>query len=122
MHITIKTTRHELTAETRSLVEEKFNALSKLVGGSEAPAQLACEIEESLAVERAGNKIRVEGNLSVDGKHYRAEAEGAGLEGTVDRVRDELVRQVQHTRGKKRGFMRRGGAAIKNLFRFSPPE
>ncbi|MFZ2500509.1 MAG: HPF/RaiA family ribosome-associated protein [Minisyncoccia bacterium] len=114
MNITIKTTNHELSLSMRDLIEEKFSALDKFVVGG----TLACEIEQSIAVERAGAKYRAEGNLSVNGKLFRAEAMGTTLEEAIDRVRDELVREVQHVRGKKQGLVKRGGAALKQMLRF----
>ncbi len=101
----------------RDLIEGKFKTLEKLVNGSTGEAMLACEIEQSVAVERSGAKYRAEGNLSVEGKLYRAEGEGPTLEAAVDRVRDELVREFKHARGKKRGFIKRGGAALKRMLR-----
>lgn len=118
MNITIKATRHELTDGSRAFIEQKFSALDRLVSGSASPASLSCEIEQSIAVERAGAKYRAEGNLNVDGKLFRAEAENVTLEGAVDAVRDGLMREVGTLRGKKRGIVRRGGAALKKMFRF----
>ncbi len=118
MNITIKTTQHELTPSVQRLVEEKFATLGKIVENPQSPAMLSCEIEESIAAVRAGAKYRAEGNLSVDGKLFRAEAENSTLEGAIDRVRDELVREVGRTSGKERGLMKRGGAALKRMLRF----
>ena len=118
MHITIKTTHHELNLATRELIEEKFSALERLIGNFGSLATLACEIEESIAVERAGAKYRAEGNLSVDGNLFRAEATGNTLEGAIDRVRDDIMRELRHTRGKERGLLKRGGAALKRMLRF----
>ncbi|OGG49064.1 hypothetical protein A3G63_00510 [Candidatus Kaiserbacteria bacterium RIFCSPLOWO2_12_FULL_52_8] len=118
MQITIKGTQYELTDGTRAFIEEKFLALDKLAQGSQSPVSLACEVEQSIAVERAGAKYRAEGNLSADGKMFHAEAWSSNLEGAVDRVRDDLMHELRQARGRKRGFIRRGGAALKRLFRF----
>lgn len=114
MNIIIKTTNHEVPLAMRELVEEKFSALEKFGIG----ATLTCEIDESIAVERAGAKFRAEGNLSVNGKLFRAEAENLTLEGAIDRVRDDLIRELQKAQGKKQGFVRRGGAVLKRMLRF----
>jgi ribosome-associated translation inhibitor RaiA len=118
MHITIKTTHYELNLATRELVEGKFSGLGKLVASSTSPATLACEIEQSIAVERAGAKYRAEGNLSVDGRLYRAEATSSTLEGAIDIVRDDLIREVRRERGRGRRLIKRGGAALKQMLRF----
>jgi ribosomal subunit interface protein len=114
MNIIIKTTNHEVPLAMRELVEGKFNMLEKFAQG----ATLTCEIDESIAVERAGAKYHAEGNLLVNGKLYRAQAEHLTLEGAVDRVRDDLVRELRNASGKKQGLMRRGGAALKRMLRF----
>jgi ribosomal subunit interface protein len=118
MHITIKAPHHELSLSMRELIEGKFSALDKLVAHATSPVSLSCEIEESIAVERAGAKYRAEGNLSVDGKLFRAEATGSTLENAIDKVRDGLSRELQHAQGKKHGLLKRGGAAIKKMLRF----
>lgn len=118
MNITIKTTQYQLTNTMRELIEDKFSALDKLVAHRDSPAMLACEIEESIAVERAGARYRAEGNLSVDGKFFRAEAKSNTLEGAIDDVRDDLIRELQNSHGKKQGLIRRGGATLKRMLRF----
>lgn len=117
MNITIKATHTELSGASRSLIEQKLSALSKVVGNAEQ-ALLACEVQESVEVVRAGSKFRTEGNLSFNGLVFRAEAVGESLEEAVDTLRDELMREVQRARGKSRSFLRRGGAALKRMLRF----
>ena len=118
MNITLKSTLQDPTDSIRELVEEKLSALEKLVGGPNTPATLSCELEQSMSVERAGAKYRAEGNLSVDGKLFRAEAESNTLEGAVDSVRDDIARELRNSRGRERGLLKRGGAALKRMLRF----
>ena len=118
MNITIKATHHQLTDGMRTFIEEKFSALDRLSTGSITPATLACEIEQSLSTTRAGAKYRAEGNLNIDGKLFRAEAENETLEGAIDSVRDGLMRELRQVRGKKRELVKRGGAALKRILRF----
>ena len=115
MNISIKATGHTLTDETRDLIDTKFVKLAKLAGEE---AGLAFEIEESVAVVRAGARYRAEGNLTVDGRLYRAEATGATLESAIDRARDELVREVRQSKSRTRRLAKRGGAMIKRALRF----
>ncbi len=118
MNITIKAPHHNLTEAMRGLIEDKFSALDKLTAHAGTPVTLSCEIEESIAVERSGAKYRAEGNLALDGKLFRAEAASSTLEGAVDRVRDDLIREFQHAQGKRKGLVKRGGAALKRMLRF----
>ncbi len=114
MQITIKTTSPEVTGDVQTLIENKFAAMTRLVPET---ALLSCEIERSVAVERAGAKYRAEGNLSVDGKLYRAECDGTTLEEAVDGVRDGLEREYKRAQGRRRELVRRGGAALKRMLR-----
>lgn len=116
MDISIKATGHTLTDGTRDLLDIKFAKLGRLCGREQAT--LACEIEESIATVRAGAHYRVEGNLTVAGRLYRAEAENATLEGAIDHVRDELVGEVRRDTGRTRRLMKKGGALAKRFLRF----
>ncbi len=118
MNITIKAPHHDLTEAMQNLIESKFSALDKLTAHAGTPVALSCEIEESIAVERSGAKYRAEGNLSLDGKLFRAEATGNTLERAVDQVRDQLARELESAHGKKHGLLKRGGAALKQMLRF----
>ena len=118
MNITIKATNKPLSTEAQLFIEKKFSALEKLVGNSTVSALLTCEIDESVELAREGLKFRAEGNLSVDGKLFRAESSSVTLEGAIDGVRDDLMRDLRNSRGKKRGLVRRGGAALKQMLRF----
>lgn len=122
MNISVRAKHRELTDSVRDLIEKKLLAVEKYTRRSKTPAMLDCEIEESLAVERAGGRYRAEGNLSVDGRLYRAEAVGETLEGAVDKVRDELARELRSVRGRERSLMKRGGEAIKRMLRFGRRE
>lgn len=119
MNISIKATRYQLTEETRELVERKFSALKKFIPDTTTDSlTLICEIEQSPSVERAGAQYRVDGNLAINKKLFYASAQSGTLEGAIDRVRDELARELGDTRGKRRTLLKRGGAALKQLLRF----
>jgi len=118
MNISIKAIGNELTQENRSLIEEKLSGVDKFLGSEVGEPMLEVSIDESLEVVRSGAKFRAEGNLSVNGKHFHAEASGETLEAAVDRVRDELSREVKRAHGKSRNMLKRGGARIKNMLRF----
>ena len=115
MNITINARHSELSAGSRTFIEEKLSGLQKFAGDSERPL-LAVEIEESLELVRAGAKCRAEGNLTINGKTFRAEAKGETLEEAVDELRDQLAAELRHSRGKTRGLLKRGGARLKRMF------
>ena len=65
-----------------------------------------------------GASYGAEGNLSLNGRLFRAEAMEETLEGAIDAVRDDLMRELRRTQGRERGLLKRGGAAIKKMLRF----
>ncbi len=118
MNISVKTKNYQLTDAMRELIEGKFSALAKFEKGTEGTTALECEIEQSIAAVRAGARYRAEGNLTINGKLFRAEAMDNTLEGAVDSVRDDLTRELGRARGRARGLLKRGGAAFKRWLRF----
>jgi len=115
MNITIKATGCELSDESRAFIEEKLLSVRKLMGKDVVEALLAFELEESIGVVRAGAKYRADATLTYEGKVFRAEAMADTFETVVDRVRDELSRELSRARGKGRSLFRRGGAKIKSI-------
>lgn len=116
MNITIKATGCELSDGSRAFIEEKLSSVRKLTGQDTPETLLAFEVEESIGVVRAGARYRADATLTFGGKVFRAEAVSMTLEGVVDRIRDELSRELTRARGKGRSLFRRGGARIKRLF------
>ncbi len=60
------------------------------------------------------------GNLTIEGSKdtYHASATAPQIQLALDRMRDELVREVKKSRGRAVRLLRRGGATLKTLLRF----
>lgn len=117
MHITTKATNYGLTDVIRTLIEEKAESCAKLLGAQSDEALF--EVEVGLATEkhRTGDIYRAEGNLTADGKLYRAEATADTMEKAIEDMRDEMAREISRARGRARGLLRRGGSAVKSFLR-----
>ena len=109
--------RQELPSESRGLIQDKLAAMARRLGEERDVARLDVDVEESIAAVRAGSRVRAAGNLAVNGRRYHAEALGETLEGAVDRVRDELAREVRTARGRERATFRRNAQSIKRWLR-----
>lgn len=113
--ITFKQTNVTVDEHLPDLLEQKLTTLEKFIG--EAPA--LCEVEfEKVTHHQNGNVHRVEVNLEVNGKLYRAEAVEDSFEKAVDEVRDELDKELRRSRDKDETMLRRGGRRLKELLRF----
>ena len=113
--ITFKQTNITVDDHLPDLIEQKLITLEKFIG--EAPS--LCEVEfERLTHQQTGDIHRVEVNLTVTGKLYRAEATAESFEAAVDEVRDELDAELRRTREKDNTLLKRGGRKLKSLLRF----
>lgn len=113
--ITFKQTNVTIDSHIPDLVEQKLLVLEKFIG--EAPS--LCEVEfERVTHHQTGDVCRVEVNLEVNGKLYRAEATADSYEKAVDEVRDELDKELRRSRDKEDTLLRRGGRKLKEMLRF----
>lgn len=105
-----------ITPDTKlqAYVEEKITALGKYHGEAER-----VEVEfEKVTHHKTGAVCRVEVNLNISGKLYRAEATESTFEAAIDIVKDELATELRKEHGKKTGMFRRGARKIKEMMRF----
>ena len=78
-----------------------------------------CEVEfEKVAPSKNGEIFRVEANLWLHGKLYRAEATEISFEIAIDEVKSELDKELRRTNGKRDSLMKRGGRKIKEMLCF----
>lgn len=98
-----------------TLAEEKLQALGKFI--QDGPA--VCDVEfEKVSYHEKGDYYRIEVNLEVAGKLYRAEASLDSFEKAIDEVRDELDKELRRDHDKQETLLRRGGRRLKEMLRF----
>lgn len=115
--ITLKAVNLDISPGLRSLVDQKFEPLGKLL--PDGKTETTCEVEmEKLAEHQTGKIYRVEANLFVAGVLHRGEAKEDQVEKAIDVVRNELRRELQKTNGKRHSLLKRGKQAIKDMMRF----
>jgi len=113
--IKFKFTNTESNEQLQFLTEQKLQPLSKYIG--DAPA--LCEVEyEKLNHQNSGDVYRIEVNLDVNGKFFRAEAALDSFEKAVDEVQSELDKELRRANTKKETLLRKGGRKIKEMLRF----
>lgn len=118
MQIQIKGTNYELAADMADLVTRKIEGLEKYTGkaGSEPAAYV--DMGKLTEAHQNGNIWYADCNLDVEGKRYYAKAEAETLRAALDRMAAELAKEVRRDHKKRHSLMKRGGARIKELFRF----
>lgn len=96
--------------ELASVVDAKFAAFEKYV----ADAAVTCDVEfEKVTAQQQGKVFRVEANVMMDGKLYRAEATEESFEAAIDEVRDELDKEFRRAKDKQATLQKQAGRDMK---------
>ncbi len=117
MQLSIKFTDMERDEDARGYAEEKTAAFSKVIDATRLDAAL-CSVEfKRSAQHQSGDVCYAEVTLETDGKIYRASEEATTLRNAMDKVKDEIVRQITRDKAKKESLFKRGGRLAKRLVR-----
>lgn len=115
--IQYKATNIELDNNWQNLVDQKFQSLDKYIGDH---TDTKCDVEfekETGAHHNSGKIHRVEANLFLGGRLYRAVASEESFEKAIDEVRTELDRELAKANEKRETLIKRGGRKIKEMLR-----
>lgn len=116
--IQFKATNIHMDGTWQTLVEQKFQSLEKYLG-EETDTKCDVEFEKETGEHHNAGKIhRVEANLFLHGKLYRAEASEESFEKAIDSVRAELDRELARANEKRETLLKRGGRKLKEMLRF----
>lgn len=114
--IQFKATNVHMEEDWQELIEQKFKTLEKYLGRE---TDLTCQVEFEKTVPHQNGPIhRVEVNLYVAGKLFRAEATKESFELAIDEVKAELDRVLARSREKKETLFKRGKRKIKKMLLF----
>jgi ribosomal subunit interface protein len=115
--IQYKATNVSLDPSWQTLTEQKFRSLEKYINNG-TDAQCDVEFEKETGDHHNAGKIhRVEVNLFVGGRLYRAEASEESFPKAIDEVRAELDRELAKANEKRETLIKRGGRKIKEMLR-----
>jgi ribosomal subunit interface protein len=95
---------------TKKYVSEKIEKLEKFFQSFREDAEVSAEVEIDL--DKKG-KFRVEVMLRTPYKDYRGEEITESIEGSVDKVYEELESQIRRDKEKIATLRRRGGRSLK---------
>jgi len=119
MQIQFKGTNYELTSDMTDLATRKIQVLEKYTGktGSEPMAYLDMG-KRTEAHQNSDDLWYADCNLDIEGKRYYAQADAPTLRSALDRMTAELAKEVRRDHKRKHSLLRRGGARVKEIFRF----
>ena len=118
MDVKIKTTGYEMTPEVSDYLNEKIQTLEKHVSLEGPPARCEVEVGRSVGHHVQGDVWRAEMQIVRGAERLRAEATGESVNAAIDAAKDELLRQLRHSKGKRFAAMRRAGKKVKDWMRF----
>ena len=118
MDIKLKTTDYHITPDVSEYLNEKIETLSKHVGDEESPVRFEVELGRSVGHHKLGAVWRAEIQIVRPGEQIRTEAVGESINAAIDAAKDELLRQLRHSKGKRFAAMRRAGKRVKDWMRF----
>lgn len=118
MHHNIKTTDFDMTPEVSKYLDDKLRTLEKFLDSDDESIVCDVEIGKTTEHHQSGKIFRAEINISMGKKMFRAEAEEESVNVAIDKVKDEITKQLKRDKGRNFALLKRGGEKMKNLLRF----
>ncbi|MFW5853117.1 MAG: ribosome hibernation-promoting factor, HPF/YfiA family [Patescibacteria group bacterium] len=117
MNINIKTTNIELTEAIEEYLQTKLDYLKKFISKDQSGVQADVEIGKTTEHHRSGEVYRAEINLEIPGMNlFRAEATAEDLYAAIDKVKDEMAKQIKSKKSKHKDLLKKGGRRLKNMW------
>jgi putative sigma-54 modulation protein len=116
MNIQIKTTTISLTPAISEYVEKKLNGIEKFFQGDET-LRFDLELAKTTNHHKNGDIFKAEVHIIAKDTNIYAVAEKEDLYVAIDAIKDEILREVKNSNNKRRSFVRRSGAQLKNIMK-----
>lgn len=94
MQIIIKATNIELSDELKSFIKEKIGGCEKFIH-TKFPIEARCEVGKISSHHKKGSVFRAEVNLRLPGKLLRAEAIQENIYAAINKVKNELEKEIK---------------------------
>ncbi|HWO07019.1 MAG TPA: HPF/RaiA family ribosome-associated protein [Candidatus Paceibacterota bacterium] len=116
MNVQIKTTDYELTPQLSSYLDEKIEALEKLI--SDDAARCEIEIGRAAGHPQQGRIWKAEIVITHFGERHRAFAQEESVNAAIDIAKDEMQQLLRKSKGRQMTLARRMGARLKRWARW----
>ncbi|MDE1974932.1 MAG: ribosome-associated translation inhibitor RaiA [Patescibacteria group bacterium] len=114
MNINIKTSGITLTPAITEYANKRLTKLEKLLGGDPS-YMIDLELGKTSGHHQKGDIFRAEIHIVGKGKDLYAAEEDSDLYAAIDAMKDEIVREVRASKGKRLSLVRRSGARVKAM-------
>ncbi len=113
----IKVTGLEMTPGISAYLEDKLGYIDRALGERAKETTASIEIGKMTRHHRAGEVFKAEMTMDYVGKIIRIVADNKDLYLAIDGMKDQVIRELRKIEKKKHSLFRRGGRAIKGLFK-----
>jgi ribosomal subunit interface protein len=119
MNIRTKTADYEITSEVSSYLDERLQAIEKILGNNADNTQCDITLGKGAAHSKHGAHMWfAEITISQPGEdRVNATAETESLNAAIDKVKDEILKQLRNRKKFHQRVLHKGGAAFKRLIR-----
>lgn len=114
----LKTKNIEVDDETRDYLAKRIKKFEKFIDENASPAIADIELEKR-AGQQSGRIFRAEVNLKIGDNYLRAEEEAENIREAIDKMKDEMVRELRDAKEKRRAQARDGAREAKEQLRKS---
>lgn len=118
MNINIKTTNIDLTDAISDYIDKKMAQVERHIKSKGSIPIVDIEIGKTMKGKNADDELfKAEINIQVGGRLYRYDALEHELYAAIDKMKDEIIREIRKDKEKRRDFFRRGALKMKNIIR-----
>ncbi len=118
MQIQFKGTNYELTEEMTDLATRKVEGLQKYIGKDAGESLAYVDLGKFTEAHQTGDIWYSDCALDVEGKRYYAKATADSIRTAIDRMVADLAKELRRDHKKQHSLIKRGGARVKEFFRF----
>ncbi len=117
--ISIRASHFDLTEPIKTYIEEKIGVLAKYLPHTAESASVDVRVARTTYHHKQGPVYRVTALLSYNGETLHAEVEEEDVYAGVDRLHDELQRELTSQKEREISIGRRGARIAKKFLRLS---
>jgi putative sigma-54 modulation protein len=112
----VKATNMELTDAISEYLSKRVSSVEKFIN-EEKEALANVDIGKISNHHRKGDIFRAEMNLTINGKRFTAKVEKDDLYAAIDKMRDDIVREVEKAKKKDWSLFKRGHKKVKDFLK-----
>lgn len=120
MKVNVQAQGITLTPDIYEYLDKKLASIDKHLHGDES-AIAHVEVGKETNHHKTGNFFEARMTLRVGGREFVASARGESVYAAIDVLKDEISRELSAYKDKQVTMLKKGGRALKNIFRRAWP-